>query len=708
MLYVVLAAILILAVGLRWRFIQTVQLYPDEFVTLLAVQRITEIGRPILPSGLFYDHGLLFSYFGSLAAILGPARPAVRYASLIFGSLALLLTFWVGRKWFLPAVGLVATAGLAIAPAAIQWSGRARMYALLQLFVLLTLWLAYEGTVRKKASLRWLGLVAYLGATLTHFAAVTLAPPLVLGLLAVAWLDVSAERQDHVETRGTDGNRSGPRLNTTPPNSERSLRPWPIQQQVWLELAALVGILIISFLVKRAGQPQGIEALDGSAGQALNGLVQVFNIYSDFAFNFNEGWQAIAPFFLSLPALLFLPFVLIIVLLSLAVLFRSIFRHDEADRPTLAKQENLYFFPVRERLPAIFLSIILVVTTLEMVLLVSPDRRDDKYQFMLFPVLLVLGAAGLSIVANWVAVVVSRRSILAPRHRSGNNAVSATKLQSRLVALGLVAVTTVVLVVTWSNVRDLLADTGDDYDSAFAFVRERWQSEDAILTGTPSAAAFYLGRSDFYSVQRRGGYDYRILTVDDRAVDRWLASPAIRTEADLHQALSNYNVWLVLERWGLQREYYEPLFQQQLLAQTDYVAETQGIFILRSRSNPRPIQPEPAGATEAVFGDLIQLDGYTVEPAEPGPGQSVRVTLYWQALASILPDYTVFIHLRQPDGSTVAQADHRPLGNLFPMSLWPVGQTIRETSELALPADLPPGDYCGPASICWKRASGCG
>jgi hypothetical protein len=414
-LYLVLAAILILAVGLRWRFIQTVQLYPDEFVTLLAVQQITEIGRPILPSGLFYDHGLLFSYFGSLAAILGPARTAVRYASLIFGSLALLLTFWIGRKWFSPAVGLVATAGLAIAPTAIQWSGRARMYALLQLFVLLTLWLAYEGTVRKKASLRWLGLVAYLGASLTHFAAVTLAPPLVLGLLAVAWLDVSAQRQGKVEAKGESNNRAGMRLKTTPPNSERSLRPWPIQPQAWLELAALVGILIISFLVKRAGQPQGIEALDGSAGQALN-----FNIYSDFAFNFNEGWQAIAPFFLSLPALLFLPFVLIIVLLSLAVLFRSIFRHDEADRPTLAKQENLYFFPVRERLPAIFLSIILVVTTLEMVLLVSPDRRDDKYQFMLFPVLLVLGAAGLSIVANWVAVVVSRRSILAPRHRSGN------------------------------------------------------------------------------------------------------------------------------------------------------------------------------------------------------------------------------------------------------------------------------------------------
>jgi hypothetical protein len=42
----------------------------------------------------------------------------------------------------------------------------------------------------------------------------------------------------------------------------------------------------------------------------------------------------------------------------------------------------------------------------------------------------------------------------------------------------------------------------------------------------------------------------------------------------------------------------------------------------------------------------------------------------------------------------VAQADHRPLGSLYPTTLWPVGETIREMNEdLSLPVDLPPGDY---------------
>ena len=75
------------------------------------------------------------------------------------------------------------------------------------------------------------------------------------------------------------------------------------------------------------------------------------------------------------------------------------------------------------------------------------------------------------------------------------------------------------------------------------------------------------------------------------------------------------------------------------------------------------------------------------------PGQPLRLTLYWQALAPLPHDYTVFVHLRNADGGTVAQADHRPLGNMYPTTLWPVGETIREGSDLPLPPDLPPGNY---------------
>jgi hypothetical protein len=102
---------------------------------------------------------------------------------------------------------------------------------------------------------------------------------------------------------------------------------------------------------------------------------------------------------------------------------------------------------------------------------------------------------------------------------------------------------------------------------------------------------------------------------------------------------------------------------------------------------------------DAVLGDKVRLTGYTIEPEDPAPGQAVRLTLYWQALVPMPDDYTVFIHLREPGGGNVAQADHRPLGNVYPTSLWPVGETIREASDglggstLFIPPDLPPGDY---------------
>jgi hypothetical protein len=451
-------------------------------------------------------------------------------------------------------------------------------------------------------------------------------------------------------------------------------------------------VLAIAFLVKRVGQPKGVAALEGDAGQVLSGLVEVFRIYSDFSFNFVEGWQAIAPFYFTLPALIYTPFALIAIIISLITICKLKFA------PALSRQPHVY-------LPALFLSIILLITTMEMILFVSPDRRDDKYQFMLLPVLLLLGAWGMTVIGKQLSV--NSYQFLSFKFKSLSSQVSTsdgqtfdevypdkegTQDKSLPSVLPLLAVV-LIIITTWPDVQSLLSNTGDDYDSAFAYVREHWQEGDTIFTGTPTAAALYLGRNDFYSVQRRGGYDYRILTVANRPVDRWLASPAIRTEAALHQTLANHNVWLVLERWGLQREYYDLAFQQQLLAQTEYVTESQGIFVLRSKSNPQPIALDPAQTIRATFADLVQLVGYTVEPERVKPGQSLRLTLYWHALASMPHDYTVFVHLRHPDGGNVAQADHRPLANFYPTTLWPIGETIRESSDLFLPPDLPAGDY---------------
>ncbi|MCB0176252.1 MAG: glycosyltransferase family 39 protein [Anaerolineae bacterium] len=641
---------------------QTVQLYPDEFVTLLAIDMIKAKGWPVMPSGLFYEHGFLFSYLGSLVSLIDSSPLAVRWLSLWLGLATVGLTFWVGQRWYSVSAGLIAAAGLAIAPAAIHWSGRVRMYALLQLLVLLTIYLTYEGLSRQQARLRWAALLTYLGATLAHFVAVALAPPLVLALIAIVW----AKKRTN-STSATNGASPSANLNR--------------RRSYLLEILAFVAILVIAFLVKRAGQPKGLEALDANAAGAATGLVQVLNVYSDFSFNALAGWQAISPFYLNLPALIFAPLAGLAVVVCLVQLFKIKAKAE-------AKRSNLQFEIFNAQLVTLFLGLILLTTTLEMILFVSADRRDDKYLFMLLPILFLLGAYGLVIVSHWLLVIISRRNpnrqIDHPNRRSP---LTTSQLIVSLIVMGLIAV------ITWPAIQSLLANTGDNYDAAFAYVRANWQDGDTVLTGTPAAAALYLGRNDFYGVQRRGGYDYRLLTIGGQAVDRWLASPAIRTEVDLHQTLAANKVWLVLERWGLQREYYDLPFQQQLLAQTDLITQSQGIFVLRSKTNPQSIAMQPAHSVQATFGDVVQLLGYTAEPEQPEPGQSLRLTLYWQPIAAMAHNYTVFVHLRQPTGGNVAQADHRPLGDLYPTSIWPVGETIRETSELNLPADIPPGDY---------------
>jgi hypothetical protein len=54
-------AIAILLLGLAWRAIYLDRSHPyvDEYFTILAATAVQHHGYPLLPSGLFYSHGLL-------------------------------------------------------------------------------------------------------------------------------------------------------------------------------------------------------------------------------------------------------------------------------------------------------------------------------------------------------------------------------------------------------------------------------------------------------------------------------------------------------------------------------------------------------------------------------------------------------------------------------------------------------------------------
>lgn len=81
-------------------------------------------------------------------------------------------------------------------------------------------------------------------------------------------------------------------------------------------------------------------------------------------------------------------------------------------------------------------------------------------------------------------------------------------------------------------------------------------------------------------------------------------------------------------------------------------------------------------------------------PVQTGPIRGLTLALYWQALAAPDRDYTVFVHLRRPDGGIVAQQDGPPAGGAYPTGLWDPGEVIRHEARLALTGGLlPAGAY---------------
>jgi uncharacterized membrane protein len=123
-------------------------------------------------------------------------------------------------------------------------------------------------------------------------------------------------------------------------------------------------------------------------------------------------------------------------------------------------------------------------------------------------------------------------------------------------------------------------------------------------------------------------------------------------------------------------------------------AEAEARVALTGKALERtPVLPDAAQAVGAILGERIELTGYSLERAEAAPGDTVGLTLSWQALAPLSADYTVFIHLRDAANRTVAQQDFQPFDGVHPTGQWLVGQKIVETRRLTLPADLPAGTY---------------
>jgi len=105
--------------------------------------------------------------------------------------------------------------------------------------------------------------------------------------------------------------------------------------------------------------------------------------------------------------------------------------------------------------------------------------------------------------------------------------------------------------------------------------------------------------------------------------------------------------------------------------------------------------PSTAQSLGADFGDQVELLGYAISPENGriAPGGRFHVTLYWQSLAEMDQDYTVFVHLVDQTGRIYSQHDGQPTAGLYLTSEWKEGEVIEDVHLIEVPADIPAGRY---------------
>lgn len=102
-----------------------------------------------------------------------------------------------------------------------------------------------------------------------------------------------------------------------------------------------------------------------------------------------------------------------------------------------------------------------------------------------------------------------------------------------------------------------------------------------------------------------------------------------------------------------------------------------------------PLPGEYPNATSVIFGDRLELVGFTLAPRRARPGETVQLTLYWRALRRLEVDYTLFAQVLDTEDTTRWAANDVP-GNT---TTWPEGEVQTVEMALALDEEAPAGVY---------------
>lgn len=99
-------------------------------------------------------------------------------------------------------------------------------------------------------------------------------------------------------------------------------------------------------------------------------------------------------------------------------------------------------------------------------------------------------------------------------------------------------------------------------------------------------------------------------------------------------------------------------------------------------AGPNVPEVRAENATHFVFGNAISLTGYTLKSEDP-----MTLTLFWERLAVVPVDYTVFVHVLDSNGKIIAQQDGQPMNGENPTSLWSDREQVVDSHSIGLPTN---------------------
>ncbi len=561
-------AIVLLLIAFALRLINAATTHPffEEYNTELAARRILETGWPLLPSGLFYEHGLLSSYliapFTALytGAPLDQWQPAhwglllSRWPSVLVGTLTIAVMLAVGPRLnakttpsLAVSISLLAAGLFALSPEGMVWGGRARMYALATLLVLLTVWLAWRGSQSPApARYRWLALLALLAALLTQFGVMLLVPPLVSAMLAIGWL-----------------------------SNPKNTRPWFLRPAFLIELAALAAIIAAAILVKRFGQPLGAAPLGESGSEAmLAEMVSTVTYQTAFYVSGAETIKFLSRQF-GVPHHLWLSLMMLVGWVA-AALAAFLARKNKNTLPILPLAGG-----------NLFIGLVFGLVVVEMVTLLEPFRRNPRYLVMFLPLFYLLAA---NAIVYLTALVLGR--FVRPRLETVAPALAA----GLLLLFGWLG---------WPDVRVAWLTPEPAYEQAFAYLHQNRQPGEWLLTMNTPAAALYQAPVDGFTVQNDAAQF--LLNADSAPIDRWAGAPWVSSAAAFAAALNRPEPGWYLTDSIRQPVYFRGDWQAVLASQMEPVFTAANVTLYRTRPDRVPLPTAPTIAVKATFGEAIRL-----------------------------------------------------------------------------------------------------